>query len=593
MQVFKRSVYCGQVNKDLLNKEITLTGWVNKRRDLGNLIFIDLRDNTGIMQLVLNTKKSNELIEIAKDIRSEFVLAVKGTVLKRTPEAINKKISTGEFELIVNNLQVLSKAKALPFQIDESENVSEELRLKYRYLDLRRKRMHDLILLRHKVTFAIREFLNSKNFLEIETPILSKSTPEGARDFLVPSRLQPEKFYALPQSPQIYKQLLMASGMDKYFQIAKSFRDEDFRANRQPEFTQVDMEMSFVQEEDIINTIEDMIKFIFEKIYNTALKLPFPRYSYQEVFSKFGTDKPDCRFGLEIQDITKLFESTELKFLKSNIEAGGKVGAIFIKNQDFSRSEISNLEKFAKTILKVGGLLSIKITDAQKTESNITKFLPTDFASELQKIIPDTKNPGTLFIISDKFKKAWEALGRLRLELGKKLNLINSKETFNVQDEFNFLWVTDFPMFEWNEDEKRFYSTHHPFTAPKDSLETNDLENIKARAYDIVCNGEEMGGGSIRIHDSKTQAKVFEILGIDKKEAESKFGFLLEAQELGFPPHGGLALGLDRLIMLLGKTDSIRDVIAFPKTQSGVCPMMQTPSNVDEKQLKELGIKFK
>ncbi|KKP24157.1 MAG: Aspartate-tRNA ligase [candidate division TM6 bacterium GW2011_GWF2_28_16] len=584
MQVLKRSVYCGLVDKNLLNKEITLMGWVNKRRDLGNLIFIDLRDNTGIMQLVLNTEKSQELINIAQEIRQEFVLAATGIVTKRAPEAVNSKINTGEFELTVTNLKILSKSKALPFQIDEAENVDEELRLKYRYLDLRRKRMHDLISLRHKVIFAIREFLNSKNFLEIETPLLSKSTPEGARDFLVPSRLQEGKFYALPQSPQIYKQLLMASGMDKYFQIAKCFRDEDFRANRQPEFTQIDMEMSFIEQDDIINITEGIFKNIFEKIYNKPLNLPFARRSYQEVFSKFGSDKPDCRFGLEIQDVTNLFEHTELKFLKSTIEDGGKVGAIFVKNHDFSRSEISNLENFAKTNLKVAGLLTLKITDSKTIESSVAKFLPTNFILELQKFIPDTKSPGTIFIISDKFKNAWEALGRLRLELGKKLNLINDNE-------FNFLWVTDFPMFEWNEEEKRFYATHHPFTAPKDSLDTKNLENVRAHAYDIVCNGEEMGGGSIRIHDSQMQSKIFEILGISKKEAEYKFGFLLEAQELGFPPHGGLALGLDRLIMLLGHTDSIRDVIAFPKTQSGICPMMQTPSSVDEKQLQELNIK--
>ncbi|MBU4269468.1 aspartate--tRNA ligase [Candidatus Dependentiae bacterium] len=587
MQVLKRSTYCGLVDKKFLDKEITLVGWVNKRRDFGNLIFIDLRDNTGIMQLVFNPENSKNLFEKIKDIKSEFVLSVTGTVAKRSPEAINTKILTGEFELIVKNLTILSKSKAIPFQVDDAENVDEELRLKYRYIDLRRKKMYDLLKLRHKITFAIREYLNSQNFLEIETPILSKSTPEGARDFLVPSRLQEKKFYALPQSPQIYKQLLMASGMDRYFQIARCFRDEDLRANRQPEFTQIDLEMSFVEQDDIINIVEGIIKNVFEKTYNNTLKFPFKRYSYDEIFSKFGSDKPDMRFGLEIHNLTKLFESTELKFLKSTIEGGGKVGGIFVPNQEFSRSEISNLENFAKEKLNAGGLLSIKITNDKNIESAVQKFLPSNFLLELQKFIPEIqKCSGTIFIVADKFKRAWDILGRFRLELGKKLNLIN-------KDEFNFLWVTDFPMFEWSEEEKKFNAMHHPFTSPTDSLKTDNLESVHAKAYDLVCNGEEVGGGSIRIHDSELQAEIFKIIGIDKKEAENKFGYLLEAQQLGFPPHGGLALGLDRLVMLLGKTDSIRDVIAFPKTQSGTCPMMQTPSEVDEKQLKELHIKIK
>jgi aspartyl-tRNA synthetase len=587
MQVLKRSTYCGMVDKNFLDKEITLVGWVNKRRDFGNLIFIDLRDNSGIMQLVFNLENSKNLFEKIKEIKSEFVVSVTGPVSKRANDAINTKISTGEFELIVKDITILSKSKTLPFQVDEAENVDEELRLKYRYIDLRRKKMYELLKLRHKITFAIREYLNSQNFLEIETPILSKSTPEGARDFLVPSRLQETKFYALPQSPQIYKQLLMASGMDKYFQIARCFRDEDLRANRQPEFTQIDLEMSFVQENDIMDIVEGIIKNVFEKTYQNRLNFPFPRYSYDDIFSRFGSDKPDMRFGLEIHNITKLFESTELKFLKSTIESGGKVGGIFIPNQEFSRSELNNWENFAKEKLNANGLLSIKITNDKNIESSVSKFLPSNFALEIQKFIPEIqKCGGTIFIVADKFKRAWDILGRLRLELGKKLNLIN-------KDEFNFLWVTEFPMFEWSEEEKKFNAMHHPFTSPKDSLKTDNLELVHARAYDLVCNGEEVGGGSIRIHDSQLQAEIFKIIGLDKKEAENKFGFLLQAQELGFPPHGGLALGLDRLVMLLGHTDSIRDVIAFPKTQSGVCPMMQTPSNVDEKQLKELKIKIK
>lgn len=585
MQVFKRSVYCGLVDEKFLDKEVTLVGWVNKRRDHGNLIFIDLRDRTGIMQLVLNPENSKSIVNSAKEIRAEFVLQVKGVVKKRSPEAINKKMFTGKYEFFVKELEVLNSSKTLPYQLEEADNVGDDLRLKYRYLDLRRKKMFDLFKLRNDVTFSIREYFNSQSFLEIETPLLSKSTPEGARDFLVPSRLQHSKFYALPQSPQIYKQLLMASGMDKYFQFARCFRDEDLRANRQPEFTQLDMEMSFIKEDDVMSVIEGMVKKIFKEIYDKALTLPFPRYSYQDVFNRFGSDKPDMRFGLEIKDVTSLFESTKLKFLKSTIEGGGRIGALFVKDKDFSRSELSNLEKFAKIKLGASGLLYIKITNDKNIESPVSKFLPTDFVSEIQKIIPDANAPGTIFIVADKFKKAWGVLGNLRLEFAKKLNLIN-------ENEFNFSWVVDFPLLEFDEKENRWFSVHHPFTLPKGDINKEDFKNIKAKAYDLVCNGEELGGGSIRIHDSKMQKRVFEILGIEKKEVEEKFGFLLEAQELGFPPHGGFALGLDRLIMLLGKTDSIRDVIAFPKTQSGVCPMMQTPSTVDKKQLKELGIKI-
>ncbi|MBD3273416.1 aspartate--tRNA ligase [Candidatus Dependentiae bacterium] len=586
MQVCKRSVYCGLVDEKFLDKEISLVGWVNKRRDHGNLIFIDLRDNTGIMQLVLNPENSQEVINLAKDIRAEFVICVEGKVRKRSANAVNEKMKTGKFELIVNELQILNRAKTLPYQLEEADNVEADLRLKYRYLDLRRKKMFDLFKLRSDVTFLIRQYFNSKNFLEIETPILSKSTPEGARDFLVPSRLQIGKFYALPQSPQIYKQLLMASGMDKYFQLAKCFRDEDFRSNRQPEFTQLDMEMSFVQESDVMGVVEGLVKLIFEKIFNKTLRLPFSQYSYDEVFQRFGTDKPDFRFGLEIKDITSLFESTKLKFLESVVEGGGKVGALFVKERDFSRSELSNWEKFAKEKLGASGLLYIKITDGQKLESPVSKFLPTNFASEVQKLIPDTKTSGTIFIVADEFTKAWEVLGSLRLELGKKLNLID-------KDEFNFSWIIDFPLLEWDEKDKRWFAVHHPFTSPKGDIDKKNIKDIRARAYDLVCNGEELGGGSVRVHDSKVQKQIFDILGIDQKEAKEKFGFLLEAQDLGFPPHGGFALGLDRLIMLLGKTDSIRDVIAFPKMQSGICPMMQTPSFVDKKQLKELGIKLK
>ncbi|MFC1894880.1 aspartate--tRNA ligase [Candidatus Dependentiae bacterium] len=585
MQLFRRSVYCGLINDFFLNKEIFLAGWVEKIRDHGGLIFIDLRDRTGIIQLVIKPEEQKNIAQIAKDIHAEYVISIRGKVTNRSEPNINIELITGKFEVEVQQLSVVNSCKTLPYQIENADNVDDELRLKYRYLDLRRTKMQNIIKLRHDTIFAIREHLNSEEFYEIETPLLSKSTPEGARDFLVPSRLQSEKFYALPQSPQIYKQLLMASGMEKYFQIARCFRDEDFRANRQPEFTQLDLEMSFVQESDVQDVCEGILSKIWEKIFGVSLKLPLPRYTYDQIFQKFGTDKPDLRFGLEINDFTELFERTELKFLKSVIDKGGKVGAICVPDKNFSRSELSVLEKIAKEKFGASGLLWIKFNEDGKVESPVAKFLPTDFFVEVRKKFSSLNVSDTIFIVADEFCKAWECLGRLRLELGKKLNLIN-------KNEFNFLWVTDFPLLEWGGDQKRWFAKHHPFTSPQSGWEKIDPAKIKARSYDIICNGEELGGGSIRIHDSKVQMKIFELLGIDKKEAKEKFGFLLESQELGFPPHGGIALGIDRLIMILANVDSIRDVIAFPKTQSGVCPMLQTPSKVDEKQLKDLHIKL-
>jgi aspartyl-tRNA synthetase len=577
--------YCGQVTENLLNKEIFLEGWVNKRRDFGNLIFIDLRDRTGIMQLVLNPQVCPQAIEDARNIRNEFVISVTGKVINRAPNSVNKNISTGEFELQVSKLNILNTCKPLPFQLEDADKVDDETRLKYRYIDLRREKMHNLLKLRHQVIFAMRQYLNEQDFYEIETPILSKSTPEGARDFLVPCRLQPGTFYALPQSPQIYKQLLMCSGMEKYFQVARCFRDEDLRANRQPEFTQLDLEMSFVKETDIQTVCEGVLNSTWKKIYNKELTLPLKRYSFDEAFSKFGSDKPDMRFGLEIQDVTKLFESIELKILKSVIDNGGKVGALLIKNHNFSRSE---LDKWTQTATSkqfgAKGLIYIKFKQDQTPESSISKFLPANFFLDAKKILPDLTTADTLFIVADEYKDAWTILGKLRLEFGKELKLIDEKT-------FSMFWVTDFPLFEYDKTEKRWNSTHHPFTAPQEGWENLELSQVKARAYDLVCNGEEICGGSIRIHDTKLQSKIFDIIGISKEKAQNKFGFLLEALEFGFPPHGGFAFGLDRLIMLLGGTDSIREVIAFPKTQSGTCPMMQTPSTVDEEQLKELFIK--
>lgn len=584
MKSFKRSIYCGKVSENFLNKEVSLCGWVETRRDHGGLIFIDLRDRSGIVQLVFNPDINKEAFKLAHTLKSESVIFAKGMVIKRGKDAINEKLTTGKIEVQISDLSILSKATVLPFQLEEGDKVDEELRLKYRYLDIRRPKILNYLKLRHNSILAIRKFLSDQDFYEIETPILSKSTPEGARDFLVPSRLNPGNFYALPQSPQIYKQLLMASGVEKYFQVARCFRDEDFRANRQPEFTQLDLEMSFINESNIKEITEGIIKTAWEKILKQPITTPFPSMTYDEAFSKFGTDKPDLRFSFEISDVTKLFQTTELKFLRSAIDSGEKIGALLVSQQRFSRSEMDRLVDYAKNELKSGGLLYIRFNEDGTPDSPVSKFLPKDFLKQAKKIIPNINPDATLFIIAGKYKDAWTNLGKLRLELGKSLHFIDGNK-------FAFTWVIDFPLFEWNADDKKWYSTTHPFTQPKENWENLEIAQMHSRSYDIVCNGEELGGGSIRIHDLETQSKIFKVLGMSKKEANDKFGFLLKAQTLGFPPHGGIAIGLDRLIMILARTNSIRDVIAFPKTQSGVCPMMQTPSPVEEKQLKDLNIK--
>ncbi|MCK4265560.1 aspartate--tRNA ligase [Candidatus Babeliales bacterium] len=584
MQLFQRSAYCGEVNESFLGKEIFLSGWVRNRRDHGGLIFIDLGDRTGTMQLVFNPDIDQKSLDLAHKLRHEFVISVRGKVINRSPETINEKLSTGKYELQVDNLSIVNKANPLPYQLEEAKNVDEELKLRYRYIDLRREEMQSILKLRHKVAFTAREYLDSQGFYEIETPILSKSTPEGARDFLVPSRLSPGTFYALPQSPQIYKQLLMGSGVDKYFQIVKCFRDEDLRANRQPEFTQIDIEMSFIQESDIQNICEGILSKIFDKVLKQPLDLPFPRITYDEAFSKFGTDAPDTRFSLEIKKATNLFKETELKFLRSIIDKDGEVGMIHVKEKEFTRSELDNLVDKAIKKFEAKGLLYVRFKEDGTPDSPVSKFLPEDFLKQVREIIPTLSTKDTLFFVAGKYKESWGVLAKLRLLLGKNLNLID-------KNKFKFLWVTDFPLFEYNEDEKRWDSVHHPFTQPEKDWENLELKDVKSRAYDLVCNGQEIGGGSIRIHDSEMQSKIFDLLGISQKEAEEKFGFLLEAQQLGFPPHGGFAFGQDRFLMILSGSDSIRDVIAFPKTQSGTCPLMKTPSKVDDKQLKELQIK--
>lgn len=580
---FERTVYCGQVNAEFLGKTINLAGWVNKRRDHGGLIFIDLRDRTGIMQLVFNPDFSEQALEQAHHLRAEFVIAVSGKVVERTSSTINKEIPTGHWELQVTQLTILSKAKTLPFMLEEADKVDEELRLKYRYLDLRRPEMTHKIALRHQVIFAMREFFNNEGFYEIETPILTKNTPEGAREFIVPSRIYQKQFYALPQSPQLYKQLLMAAGMDRYFQVARCFRDEATRADRQPEFTQLDIEMSFIDETDIQSLMERLLAFVWKKTLDITIKTPFARMKYDDAFALYGSDKPDLRFAMPINDISFAFAGTELSFLKAVLEKNGKIGALHVANHQFTRSDLDGWVEKAQQ-LGAKGLLWMRYKDGA-IESPVSKFLPTDFISKIKNEISDFNEGSTLFIIAGDYKNAWTLLGRLRNELAHTLKMI-------PQGEFNFSWVTDFPLFEYDEETKQWNSAHHPFTSPQPGWEQQDRSQMKARAYDVILNGIELGGGSIRIFKADTQEKVFDMLGLSKELAQKKFGFLLEALELGFPPHGGIAIGIDRLIMLMTGSPSIREVIAFPKTQKFYDPLMDSPTDVDEKQLKDYGLQF-
>lgn len=578
-----RTVACAQVSKEFLGKEIILAGWVNRRRDHGGLVFIDLRDRSGIMQLVFNPAFDKNAHDLAQSIRSEDVIQVKGVVVKRSTETVNKELVTGEFELQVQRLTILNKSKPLPFMLDEAENVDEETRLKYRYLDLRRPAMQYRFALRNKITFAMREFLVKRGFYEIETPILTKNTPEGAREFMVPSRVHQGSFYALPQSPQLYKQLLMASGFENYFQIARCFRDEDLRADRQPEFTQLDVEMSFINEEDIMQLMEQLIAHLWKVSLNVDVPVPFERMHYDTAFSLYGSDKPDVRFAMPITDVSSLFANTELKFLRSILDNQGKIGALVIHDYDFARSELDNMVNRAQE-LGAKGLLWIRFKDG-KPDSPVAKFLPDDFLQQVKAIIPQACQNSTLFLVAGDYETAWTMLGRLRLLLADDLRL-------RSDDVYKFLWVTDFPLFEYDKESKQWNAVHHPFTSPKAGWQQLLQKDIKARAYDVVLNGIELGGGSIRIHDHETQYKVFELLGLDVETMQKKFGFLLEAQNFGFPPHGGIALGLDRLIMLMTKSKSIREVIAFPKTARGYDPLMASPTQVSDVQLREYGLKL-
>jgi len=586
-QKFQRTHHCGALSDGHVGNTVTLCGWIHTRRDHGGLIFIDLWDKYGLTQVVLNPQIDQLAHQEAQALRNNFVIAVTGKVRARPDDMINTKLATGKIEVYVDDLEILNKSETPPFQGWDDQDVSEVLRLKHRYLDLRNATLLRNLKLRDQITRVVRKVLHAQDFTEVETPILTKSTPEGARDYLVPSRLNPEKFYALPQSPQLFKQILMVAGMDRYFQIVKCFRDEDLRQDRQPEFSQIDMEMSFIDEEELFKLVETMMAAIYKETLGITIETPFPILKYQDAIDRFGSDKPDLRFGMEIVDLADTVAGTEFKVFADVLKKGGQIRALNAKQsgEALSRKALDDMTKLAKTY-GAKGMAWIKVnTDGR--QSPITKFFKQDMLDAM--ILKLGAEVGdTIVFIADTPKVVADALAHLRLDIGKRLNLID-------ENKISLAWVTEFPLLEYAEEEKRYVAMHHPFTAPMaqdlDKLES-DPGSLKARAYDLILNGNEIGGGSIRIHQSAVQQKMFNLLGINKEEAETKFGFLLEALQYGAPPHGGIAFGLDRIAMILTGSSSIREVIAFPKTQKATCLMTEAPSAVDTKQLKELKLKF-
>jgi len=585
---FKRRTHtCGELKAANTGEKVVLNGWVDRRRDLGGVIFIGLRDRYGITQIVFEPDHNQEAHQIGKELRNEFVISVEGTVRKRPKDQVNKEMTTGEIDVIVDKVAILNEAETPPFAIKDDVDAFEDLRLKYRYLDLRRPVLQKTLLLRHRMYQLVRKYFDKNSFVEIETPVLMKSTPEGARDYLVPSRIHKGKFYALPQSPQTYKQLLMVSGFDRYFQIVKCFRDEDQRADRQPEFTQIDVEMSFVDIDDVLEIVEGLMKVLFKEIWNLELHLPIPRFTFDDALERYGSDKPDIRFDLELKTLNHVFENSEFKVFKDTINSGGIVSSLVAPGcAGYSRNQIDNLTAHVKK-LGAKGLIWLKIKDGE-LDSPIAKFLSDDEKQNLIKHL-NAKSDDLILILAGKRLETLNQMGGLRLEMAERLELVKP------DSEPKLLWVTDFPLLDWDEETKRYYAMHHPFTSPRTEdveLLESDPGKVKARAYDLVLNGHEIAGGSIRIHSSELQAKMFKALGISKEEAEKKFGFLMKAFKYGAPPHGGIAFGFDRMVMIFAGETSIRDTIAFPKTTSAISLMDDSPSEVSEEQRKELHIKI-